>query len=184
MTAGPARGAVFLDRDGVLNEDLGYVHRVADLRWIEGAREAVARINRVGLLAIVATNQSGVARGFCAEDDVRAFHAHMAAQLAAAGARVDAFYYCPFCDEGVVPRYVVADHPDRKPNPGMILRAIADFAIDPARSLIIGDRPADLEAGRRAGVRGALFQGGSLDAFVRRALADIGVGDAAGEAGR
>lgn len=164
------RGAVFLDRDGVLNEDLGYVHRPADLRWIDGAREAVARINRAGLLAIVVTNQSGVARGFYSEEDVRAFHAHMAAELATVGARVDAFYYCPYHEDGVVPRYVVADHPDRKPNPGMLLRAIADFGVDPARSLVIGDRASDLEAARRAGVRGALFAGGSLEAFVREAL--------------
>ncbi len=184
MTTELKRGAVFLDRDGVLNQDLGYVHRAADLVWVEGAREAVARINRAGLLAIVATNQSGVARGFYTEDDVRALHAHMAAELAAAGARVDAFYYCPFHREGVVSRYVVADHPDRKPNPGMILRAIADFGIDPARSLMIGDRPADIETGRRAGVRGALFRGGSLDAFVRQALAEMGVGEAAGDGGR
>ncbi len=167
---GPKRGAVFLDRDGVLNEDLGYVHRPADLRWIDGAREAVARINRAGLLAIVVTNQSGVARGFYSEEDVRAFHAHLAAELAAAGARVDAFYYCPYHEDGVVARYAVADHPDRKPNPGMLLRAIADFGVDPARSLVIGDRSSDLEAARRAGVRGALFAGGSLDAFVLEAL--------------
>jgi D-glycero-D-manno-heptose 1,7-bisphosphate phosphatase len=164
------RGAVFLDRDGVLNEDLGYVHRPADLRWVDGAREAVARINHAGLLAIVVTNQSGVARGFYSEEDVRAFHAHMAAELATVGARVDAFYYCPYHEDGVVPRYVVADHPDRKPNPGMLLRAIADFGVDPARSLVIGDRASDLEAARRAGVRGALFAGGSLEAFVREAL--------------
>jgi D-glycero-D-manno-heptose 1,7-bisphosphate phosphatase len=164
------RGAVFLDRDGVLNEDLGYVHRPADLRWIDGARDAVARINRAGLLAIVVTNQSGVARGFYSEEDVRAFHAHMAAELATVGARVDAFYYCPYHEDGVVPRYVVADHPDRKPNPGMLLRAIADFGVDPARSLVIGDRASDLEAACRAGVCGALFQGGSLEAFVLEAL--------------
>ena len=115
MTAGGGRGAVFLDRDGVLNEDIGYLHRIADLRWIEGAREAVARINRAGLLVIVITNQSGVARGFYSEDDVRALHARMAAELAAVGARVDAFYYCPFHEEGVDPRYAIADHPDRKP---------------------------------------------------------------------
>jgi D-glycero-D-manno-heptose 1,7-bisphosphate phosphatase len=167
---GAKRGAVFLDRDGVLNEDLGYVHRPADLRWIDGAREAVARINRAGLLAIVVTNQSGVARGFYSEEDVRALHAHMAAELAAVGACVDAFYYCPYHEDGVVPRYVAPDHPDRKPNPGMLLRAIADLDVDPARSLVIGDRASDLEAARRAGVRGALFAGGSLEAFVLAAL--------------
>jgi D-glycero-D-manno-heptose 1,7-bisphosphate phosphatase len=79
--------------------------------------------------------------------------------------------YCPYCDEGAVARYVVPDHPDRKPNPGMLLRAFADLSIDPARSLVIGDRAADIEAGRRAGVRGALYTGGSLEAFVAKALA-------------
>ena len=175
MIAANQRSAIFLDRDGVLNEDIGFLYRPAELRWIGGAREALRQINLAGALAIVVTNQSGVARGYYAEDDVRALHAHMAQSLAEIGARVDAFYYCPFHDEGAIPQYVVADHPDRKPNPGMLLRAIADFDIDPKRSLIIGDKASDIEAGRRAGVRGVLFSGGRMDALVAKELETLGV---------
>jgi D-glycero-D-manno-heptose 1,7-bisphosphate phosphatase len=169
----PGRGAIFFDRDGVLNEDAGFVHRIADFRWIEGAREAVKLVNDAGLHAIVVTNQSGVARGFFGEGDVLRLHAWMARDLASYGARIDAFYYCPYYDDATIEAYRVADHPDRKPNPGMTLRAIRDFAIDPKRSLTIGDKPRDLEAGMRAGVEGRLFTGGSLARLVAEALADL-----------
>jgi D-glycero-D-manno-heptose 1,7-bisphosphate phosphatase len=174
MSAEPssARGAIFFDRDGVLNEDKGFVYRVADFHWIEGARDAVKLVNEAGLYAIVASNQSGVARGYFDEDDVRRLHDWMAADLAAAGARIDAFYYCPYHGAATRPAYAIADHPDRKPNPGMILRAMRDFAVDPDRSLVIGDRPSDLEAGRRAGVGGRLYSGGSLAALVGEILAE------------
>jgi D-glycero-D-manno-heptose 1,7-bisphosphate phosphatase len=162
-----ARAAVFLDRDGVLNVDHGYVHQLDRLEWIPGAKAAVARLNALGLLVIVATNQSGIARGYYDEAAMEAFHEAMAADLAAAGARIDAFYACPYLAEAAVARYRHPDHPDRKPNPGMILRAIADWNIDPARALLIGDKESDMEAARRAGVAGALFRGGDLDTFVR-----------------
>ena len=163
-------GAVFLDRDGVLNEDLGYVHRPEDLRWIPGARAAVRRINERGLKVIVVTNQSGVARGMFDREAVERFHAAMQAELAEAGARIDAFYDAPFHPEATVEAFRHPDHPDRKPNPGMILRAIAEHGLDPARSLLIGDKASDLEAARRAGVPARLFTGGDLDAFVRDLL--------------
>ena len=165
------RGAVFFDRDGVLNEDRGYVHRIEDFRWIEGAPEAIRLVNAAGLLAIVATNQSGVARGLYGEADVEALHAWMARELEAHGARIDAFYSCPYHEGGTVARYVAIDHPDRKPNPGMILRAMADFGVDPKKSLLVGDRASDLEAGARAGVAVRLFAGGSLERFVGELLA-------------
>jgi D-glycero-D-manno-heptose 1,7-bisphosphate phosphatase len=90
----------------------------------------------------------------------------MRAELAAAGARIDAFYVCPYLPDAPVAAFAHPDHPDRKPNPGLLLRAIDDWGIDPARALMIGDSPRDLEAARRAGVRGVLFAGGDLDAFV------------------
>jgi len=162
-----AQAAVFLDRDGVLNVDHGYVGQVERLEWIPGAREAVARLNRLGLLVIVVTNQSGVARGFFDEAAVEAVHEAMQADLAGLGGRIDAFYVCPYLPDAEVERYRHPDHPDRKPNPGMLLRAMADFRIDPARALFIGDKARDMEAARRAGVAGALFPGGNLDAFVQ-----------------
>jgi D-glycero-D-manno-heptose 1,7-bisphosphate phosphatase len=151
----------------VLNRDHGYVGEVARLDWTPGAMRAVRRLNEAGLVVIVATNQSGVARGLFDMAAVEAFHLAMQADLAVEGARIDAFYVSPFHPEAKVAAYGHPDHPDRKPNPGMILRALADWSIDPARALMIGDTERDLEAARRAGIRGVLFPGGDLDAFVR-----------------
>jgi D-glycero-D-manno-heptose 1,7-bisphosphate phosphatase len=164
------RPAVFLDRDGVLNVDSGYPHRREDLVWIEGARAAVKRINDAGRLAIVVTNQSGVARGMFDEAAVDAFHATMQEGLAEVGARIDAFYSCPFHEAGTIARYRIANHPDRKPNPGMLLRAFAEHPIDRGQSFLIGDRASDIAAAQAAGIPGHLFPGGDLDAFVARLL--------------
>jgi D-glycero-D-manno-heptose 1,7-bisphosphate phosphatase len=163
----PLRPALFLDRDGVLNEDHGYVSRWEDFRWIEGARETVAAFNRAGWLVIVVTNQSGVGRGFYTEDAMHALHARMAEDLAAAGGHIDAFYYAPQHPDAPLDAYRHPDPPDRKPNPGMILRALAEWPIDREASLLIGDKPSDLEAALRAGIRGVLFEGGDLAAFLK-----------------
>ena len=160
------RPALFLDRDGVLNEDHGYVHRWEDFRWIAGAKATVAAFNRAGWLVIVVTNQSGVGRGYYTEADVHALHEAMAEDLAAEGAHIDAFYHAPHHPEAVTEAYRHPDPPDRKPNPGMILRALADWPIDAKASLLIGDKPSDLEAALRAGIRGALFEGGDLRQFL------------------
>ena len=162
----PLRPAVFLDRDGVLIEDSGYPHRDEDLTLIPGAAQAVAAINAAEALAIVVTNQSGVARGLFSLERMEAFNALLVARLAADGARIDAVYACPFHAEATDARFRHPDHPDRKPNPGMILRAASDHGVDLSRSLLIGDRDSDLEAARRAGVVGHLFSGGDLSAFA------------------
>ncbi len=161
-----SRAAVFFDRDGVLNADLGYPHRTQDLQWSPGARGAVRRVNAAGRLAVVITNQSGVARGLFGLDAVDRFHAAMQAQLAEVGARIDAFYACPYHPDAVVERWRHPDHPDRKPNPGMVLRAIDEHAIDPGRSVLVGDKATDLQAAERAGVRGVLYTGGDLSALI------------------
>lgn len=160
------RPAVFLDRDGVLIEDVGYPHRDEHLRLIPGAAEAVRRWNAAGLVTVVVTNQSGVGRGMFSLEQMEAFNALMLARLADAGARIDAVYACPFHAEAIDARWRHPDHPDRKPNPGMILRAAHDLDLDLGRSFLIGDRGSDLEAARRAGVRGHLFPGGDLAAFA------------------
>jgi len=158
--------ALFLDRDGVLNEDRGYVHRWEDFRWIAGAKAAVAAFNRAGWLVIVVTNQSGVGRGYYTEEAVHELHRRMQADLAAAGGRIDAFYHAPQHPEAAEEAYRHPDPPLRKPNPGMILQALQDWPIDAEASLLVGDKPSDLEAALRAGIKGVLFEGGDLKAFL------------------
>ncbi len=164
------RPALFLDRDGVLNEDLGYVSRWEDFRFTPGAAKAVAAANRAGWLVIVVTNQSGIGRGYYSEADMQALHARMVEALAADGARIDAIYHCPHHPEASVEAYRHPDPPLRKPNPGMLLQAIEEWPVDVARSIMVGDKPADMEAARRAGVRGLLFRGGDLYEFLRDLL--------------
>jgi D-glycero-D-manno-heptose 1,7-bisphosphate phosphatase len=151
----------------VLNVDQGYVHRWEDFRWIPGACEAVAAFNRAGWWVIVVTNQSGVGRGYYTEAEMHALHVRMAEDLEGFGARIDAFYFCPHHPDAVEDCYRHPDPPDRKPNPGMLLRAFEDLPIERARSLLVGDRGSDMEAARRAGVRGLLFRGGDLARFLR-----------------
>jgi len=160
------RPALFLDRDGVLNDDRGFVHRWEDFHWIPGAREAIAAFNRAGWLVFVVTNQSGIGRGYYTEEAMHALHARMIEDLAESGGRIDAVYYCPQHPEAAVETYRHPDPPDRKPNPGMILRALAEWPVDRERSVMVGDKPADLEAALRAGVRGLLFPGGDLAKFL------------------
>ena len=163
----PSRAAVIFDRDGVLNVDHGYVGDPDRLEWIDGARRAVRRLNEASVLAIVATNQSGVARGMFDMTAVEAVHARMRADLAVDGARIDAFYVCAYLPDAADPMFAHPSHPDRKPNPGMLLRAMEEWDIDPARCLMIGDKASDMEAAKRAGIAGALFPCGNLDDFLQ-----------------
>jgi D-glycero-D-manno-heptose 1,7-bisphosphate phosphatase len=165
-----SRPAAFLDRDGVLIVDSGYPHRPDQLVLIPGAAEAVKRLNEAGYVTVIVTNQSGVARGMFDEETMHGFNALLVERLAEAGARIDAVYACPFHADAVDARYRHPDHPDRKPNPGMLLKAITEHDLDPARSLMIGDQPSDIEAARRAGVAGYRFEGGDLDHLVAAAL--------------
>lgn len=163
------RPAVFFDRDGVLNHDSGYTFEAGKLQWIEGAREAVKAVNDAGYFAFVVTNQSGVARGLYQESHVHALHRCMAEEMAAMGAHIDAFEYCPDHPDGTVERYRrVNDR--RKPGPGMITDLLGRFPVNADASILIGDKPSDLEAARAAGLQGHLFSGGNLEAFVRMHL--------------
>lgn len=165
-----SRPCAFLDRDGVLNVDHGYTHRPDQLVWIDGARDAVRRLNDAGHLVVVVTNQSGIARGFFTDDDLARFHHAMADDLAEVGAHIDAWYHCPYHADAVLPAYAVADHPDRKPNPGMLLRAMAEWPIRKDGSFLIGDKASDLAAAQAAGLPGHLFAGGNLLEQVDRLL--------------
>jgi D-glycero-D-manno-heptose 1,7-bisphosphate phosphatase len=140
--------AVFLDRDGTINEEVEYLDDPDELRLIPGAAEAIHFLNQAGVPAIVVTNQAGVGRGYFSEARVEAIHQQLAKQLAAHDARLDAIYYCPH-------------HPDegcdcRKPKPGMLKGAAREHGLDLSRSFAVGDKVSDLEAGRRAGCRTVL----------------------------
>ena len=169
MTDQPLRPAAFLDRDGVLNVDNGYVHRPEDVVWVEDAKAAVRTLNQAGYLVFVVTNQSGVARGLFDADAVERLHAWMAAELDAVGARIDAFYVCPHHPDAGNGPYTRACA-CRKPAPGMVFQAMAAFPVDRAASVLIGDEDRDMEAARRAGVRGVRFAGGSLLTAVRTVI--------------
>jgi D-glycero-D-manno-heptose 1,7-bisphosphate phosphatase len=146
------RPAVFLDRDGVLIEDTGYLCRTEELRFIPGSAEAVARLNQAGFVVVLVTNQSGVGRGYYGWSDFEAVQAALISHLAATGAWLDGWWACAYHEDGTG-EYRVANHPFRKPNPGMIEDAVTELDLDLARSWMVGDRASDLEAGLRAGLR-------------------------------
>ena len=171
MTDKPVLRAVFFDRDGVINVDHGYAHDPKALEWVDGAREIIAELTRAGVKVLVVTNQSGVARGYFDEAAVDRFHEAIQVGLSAVGGKVHSFYACPYHESAVVERYRHPDHPDRKPNPGMILRGLADWSLRPEEACMVGDKPSDVEAAKRAGMEGYLFPGGDLASFLRGKIA-------------
>ena len=151
--------AVFLDRDSTINEELSYLAELARLRLIEGAAAAIARLNRAAFKVIVVSNQSGVARGYFAEDAVQHVHSALRERLERVHAQVDAFYYCPHHPtEGIEP--YKRDCHCRKPKPGMLERAARELQIDLNHSFIVGDRLSDLIAGHAVGCKPILVQTG------------------------
>src|SRR6266704_6087256 len=141
--------AVFLDRDGTINIEKEYLYQIAEFEFIPGAEEAIRLLNQAGILVVVVTNQSGVARGFYTEDDVENLHRHIAHELELFGAHINAWLYCPHHPAGkgsyALPCMC------RKPLPGMLNAAAARYGIDLENSTMIGDKLADIEAGDAAG---------------------------------
>lgn len=146
-----AHRAAFLDRDGVINVDHGYVHRIDQFELIPGVTTALKRLQQAGMRLIVVTNQSGIARGLYGESDYQRLTDHMRSLLLREGIQLDSVYHCPHLPDAALDAYR-RECDCRKPMPGMILRGLADFGIDPARSLLFGDKPSDIQAGRAAGI--------------------------------
>jgi D-glycero-D-manno-heptose 1,7-bisphosphate phosphatase len=153
---------VFLDRDGTVIEEVGYLDRIDRIRFFPYSIDAIRLLNRAGYAVIVATNQAGVARGFFDEVFVESTHRALADTIAAGGARVDAFYYCPHHPDAAVASYRQACD-CRKPQPGMLRRAAADHQLDLGRSFVVGDRDHDITAGTVAGAQGVLVRTGYGD---------------------
>jgi histidinol-phosphate phosphatase family domain/HAD-superfamily hydrolase, subfamily IIIA len=151
--------AVFLDRDGTINEEVGYLDSLDKFKIIPCAYEAIKLINESGMKAVVISNQAGVARGLFTEDFVKKINKHLQAALRQKKAHIDNFYYCPHHPtEGIEPYLKVCNC--RKPAPGMLLQAAHDLDIDLTRSYLVGDRFRDMEAAKKVGVKGILVKTG------------------------
>jgi D-glycero-D-manno-heptose 1,7-bisphosphate phosphatase len=147
----PGRRAAFVDRDGVINVERGFLHRVEDFEFLPGAIQGLQRLQAAGYLLVVITNQSGIGRGLYTEADYLRLTAHMRQRLSAAGVQLSAVEHCPHLPDAPIARYRI-DCDCRKPMPGMLLRAAAALDIDMASSILVGDRATDIQAGRSAGV--------------------------------
>lgn len=163
------RPAVFFDRDGVLNLDHGYTHRKDQFDWVPGAKKSIKLFNDLGYLVFVVTNQAGIARGMYQPEDVHALHRWMNGALKRIGAHIDDFYFCPHHPTAGDGQWTqICDC--RKPAPGMLEKAFADWPAIRENSFLIGDNQTDVEAANRASIPGYLFEGGDLFEFVSKIL--------------
>jgi len=150
-----SRIGVFLDRDGTINHEIDFVRSPDDLRLLEGAAAAISELNKCGCCVFVITNQSGIARGFLTEEQLETIHHKLLAELKSQNAVIDAIYYCPHHPEyGEPPYRAMCDC--RKPNIGMINRAVKEFNIDVTQSFVVGDRMLDMQTGNTAGAQSIL----------------------------
>lgn len=157
--------AVFLDRDGTINVDKNYVHKIEDFEFIHGVKEAIKAMNDKGYLVIVVTNQAGIARGYYTEEDMIILHNHINDELKKSGAHIDAFYHCPHHPEHGIGKYR-KECDCRKPNSGMFEKAIEDYNIDIAQSFMIGDKTWDVEAAINVGISGCLVKDIVFDKLI------------------
>ncbi len=143
--------AAFIDRDGVINVEHGYVHRIEDFELIDGVPEGLKLLADAGYRLVVVTNQSGIARGRYTVADMDRLHAHMRAVLAGQGVELAGIYHCPHLPDASVPEYAI-ECDCRKPAPGMLLQAARELDLDLTRSVMVGDKSSDMQAGHAAGV--------------------------------
>lgn len=166
--------AVFLDRDGTVNEEVQYLSSISDFRFIAGVPEALRRLKEAGFLLVVVTNQSGIGRGYYDEVALASLHAHMHAELAVYGASIDACYFCPHH-----PEHALGDYRQecgcRKPLPGMLQQAAEDLGIDLASSFMIGDKLSDIEAGINAGCTSLLVLTGYGSGVAAKVPEGVGI---------
>jgi len=151
--------AVFLDRDGTLIEDRGYICSFDQVGFFASAATAVRAMNEAGYLVIVVSNQSAIARGICSQKEIELLHRQLQDHFKKAGAVIAAFYYCPYLADGTVRRYR-RESPLRKPEPGMLLRAARDFNLELPSCIMVGDKTDDILAGKAAGCRTVLVRTG------------------------
>jgi D-glycero-D-manno-heptose 1,7-bisphosphate phosphatase len=152
--------ALFLDRDGVINQEIGYLHRPEDVRFVTGIFDLCRTAQRLDYKLVVVTNQSGIARGLYTLADFEALMTWMRAEFAREGVTLDAVYHCPYHPVHGLGEWK-REHEDRKPGPGMLLRAARDLSLDLPRSILIGDRCSDLAAARAAGLEQAFLLTGT-----------------------
>jgi D-glycero-D-manno-heptose 1,7-bisphosphate phosphatase len=155
--------ALFLDRDGVVNEEVGYLHRADEVRFVDGIFSLCRTAAGLGYRLIVVTNQAGIARGYYSEADFEALMEFMRGELRSEGVELDAVYYCPFHPEHGVGKYK-QEHEDRKPGTGMLRRGAREFGVELSESVLVGDRCSDLGAANAAGLRQAFLIRGTEDA--------------------
>lgn len=152
--------ALFLDRDGVVNEEVGYLHRTEEVRFVNGIFSLCRTAAALGYRLIVVTNQAGIARGYYSELDFDALMKFMRGELRGEGIELDAVYYCPFHPEHGVGRYR-QEHEDRKPGTGMLRRGAREFGVELSQSVLVGDRCSDVGAANAAGLRQAFLISGT-----------------------
>lgn len=158
--SGGSTPALFLDRDGVINHEVGYLYKASEVRWVEGIFALCRTAIALGYRLVVVTNQSGIARGLYSMADFEALSAWMRAEFAARSAPLDAIYCCPYHPEQGLGEYR-REHEDRKPSPGMLRRAALDLGLDLRRSVMVGDRCSDVAAANAARLRQAFLLGGT-----------------------
>jgi D-glycero-D-manno-heptose 1,7-bisphosphate phosphatase len=164
--------AVFLDRDGVINEDYGYVHKIENFHIYPEVFPALRKLQEAGFKLLIVTNQSGIAVGYYTEDDFKKVTQHMLSIFEKEGIKIDKVYYCPHHPEGIVPQYTMKCD-CRKPESGMIRQGIKEFNIDPSKSFLIGDKENDIKAAHKEGIKAALVKTGQGKKYVDSTSADF-----------